>query len=563
MEKEIHLNSLVSENCQNCKKDFIIEPDDISFYEKMKVPAPSVCSSCRFKMRALWRNEMTLYSGQKCNLCEKNIISRYNPKSGYIVYCWKCYFSDKWNSNDFYSDFNYSESFVGQYGDLLKKTPKLSLHISEVEGPNINSEYINSAGGCKNCYFVFNTSVCQESMYSRGIKLCNEISDIYYALNLDLSYECVNVNKSSGVIYGGNSISCVDCQFILNCSGLTNCFGCINLRNKSNCWFNEQLSHEEYKIRVDEVMGSYSKMTEACKKFEEFCLQFPHRENNNLRTYDSSGDYLLECKNVKESFETQAGENCKYIFSAKGPKDSMDVVGWGVSSEKLLNTVSSAYSSDVISSLGVENSQNILYGFYLTKCHDCVGCDSLKNAKYCILNKQYTKDEYEELKSHIVKELTDSGIHGLMMPVEIAPFAYNETIAQDNFPLTKEQAIKEGYRWEDDIQMTKSKETILPNDIPDHIKDIKDSIVEEILKCTNCERNYKIISQELLFYRKMILPVPRQCFYCRHQGRVKRRGPYQFWDRKCYHCGKDIKTNYSPERKEIIYCEQCYQQEVI
>ena len=29
--------------CQNCKKDFVIEPDDFLFYEKMKVPAPTFC----------------------------------------------------------------------------------------------------------------------------------------------------------------------------------------------------------------------------------------------------------------------------------------------------------------------------------------------------------------------------------------------------------------------------------------------------------------------------------------------------------------------------------------
>ena len=69
-----------SRQCQNCKNSFSIEPDDFSFYEKMKVPAPNICPDCRFKMRAMFRNETTLYSGRKCGLCEKNIITMYNPK---------------------------------------------------------------------------------------------------------------------------------------------------------------------------------------------------------------------------------------------------------------------------------------------------------------------------------------------------------------------------------------------------------------------------------------------------------------------------------------------------
>jgi len=78
------------------------------------------------------------------------------------------------------------------------------------------------------------------------------------------------------------------------------------------------------------------------------------------------------------------------------------------------------------------------------------------------------------------------------MPQELAPFAYNESIAQDNFPLTKEEALQLGFRWEDDIQKTEGKETTKPEEIPDNIKDVQDSITGKILKCMECNRNYKI-----------------------------------------------------------------------
>ena len=74
-----------TKTCQNCKNDFVIETEDFNFYEKMNVPVPKICPDCRFKMKAMWRNETTLYSGRKCDLCSKNIISIYNPKSPYTV----------------------------------------------------------------------------------------------------------------------------------------------------------------------------------------------------------------------------------------------------------------------------------------------------------------------------------------------------------------------------------------------------------------------------------------------------------------------------------------------
>jgi len=178
------------------------------------------------------------------------------------------------------------------------------------------------------------------------------------------------------------------------------------------------------------------------------------------------------------------------------------------------------------------------------------------------LNKRYTKDEYQKIKNSIIKELKSKGAYGDFFPLELSFFAYNETIAQDNMPLTKEEALAQGFRWEDNIQKTESKGTIKTENIPDHIKDVKDSILDEVLTCIKCSRNYRLIRRELEFYRKMLIPIPRVCWNCRFKDRIARRGPYKFWNRNCAKCQKEIITNYSPDRPEIIYCEKCYQQEV-
>ena len=549
--------------CNKCKNDFILETDDFSFYEKMKVPVPKICPDCRFKMRALWRNETTLYSGQKCGMCGKAVITMYNSKLPYIKYCYDCFYSDKWDPKDYAQDYDKSRPFFNQLKEFLVKVPKINLGISYGDGENINSEYTNMASGCKDCYLVFNTSPAEKVLYSRGVKKGMDSSDIYFGIEFELCYESVNVKESANITWGQNVSGCVDSHFILNGSGLTNCLGCVNLRNKSNCFLNEQLSHDEYQKKVNEIKGSYEKTEKFKKRFEEFSKTLPRKENNNIQTVNSTGDYLNECRNVQNSFEVAKGENSRYIFSSKMTKDSIGMIGYGTNSEQLLEVTATGYCNNTIGSYWAEHSRNIMYSFYIANCNDCIGCDALRNGKYSIFNKEYKKEEYEELKNHIVKELTDLGIHGLIMPPELAPFAYNETIAQDNLPLTKEEALAQGYRWEDDIQMTKGKETLKPEDIPDHIKDVKDSITKEILKCITCERNYKITEQELTFYRKMVLPIPRQCFYCRHRDRIRRRGSFTFFVRKCSNCDKEVHTNLTVETAPIIYCEKCYQQEVI
>ena len=90
-EKRIHSTSSVSTICQNCKKDFTIEPDDFGFYEKIKVPPPTWCPECRLIRRLVWRNERALYR-RVCDLCKKNIIAIFHESVPFPVYCRECWY---------------------------------------------------------------------------------------------------------------------------------------------------------------------------------------------------------------------------------------------------------------------------------------------------------------------------------------------------------------------------------------------------------------------------------------------------------------------------------------
>ena len=164
--------------------------------------------------------------------------------------------------------------------------------------------------------------------------------------------------------------------------------------------------------------------------------------------------------------------------------------------------------------------------------------------------------------------------YGEFYPIELSPFGYNETYAPELQTITKQEAGTRGYGWQENMQRTKGKETLLPEKIPDSINEVEDSILEEVLRCTECERNYKIVQNELIFYRKLKIPVPRKCFYCRYQARLLRTKPLKLWHRTCMckknnhpnhldiGCPSGFETSYAPERPEIVYCEKCYQAEV-
>ncbi len=546
--------------CQNCKSEFVIEPDDFAFYERMRVPPPGLCPNCRFVRRALFRNERTLYS-RTCDLCGKSVISMYNPKSPYTIFCKECYLSDKWDPREYGVEYDTSRPFFEQFKELLIRTPKSMVFIGET---SVNSEYTNVAGSNKDCYLLFNASHNENVMYSRGLNESRDTLDGYFGYQIENCYEIINVHSSNGVLHGQNSVGDIDSCFLLNTSGCQNCFGCVNVRHGTHQYFNQKLSDEEYEAKVSALRGSFKLMEQARQDFEMHILKFPQRESTNVKTVASSGNYLFECKNIQSGFECQRCENCKYCFSIRDTKDSYDLLGRGLDTELMLEGVAAGSGSQrIVGCYAVGHSSDVQYSFDLRSCMDCFGCDSLQNAKFCILNKQYKEGEYRKIRESIIRELTGASEYGLFFPPTLALFAYNETIAQENFPLTKDEAINRGYGWEDNIQKTTGKETMKPEDIPDHIKDVPDSIVGEILSCVSCARNYKIVPAELQFYRKETISIPRKCFDCRHMDRVRKRGPIKLFSRQCDRCKKEIKTTFALDRPEIVYCEQCYQAEVV
>jgi len=162
--------------------------------------------------------------------------------------------------------------------------------------------------------------------------------------------------------------------------------------------------------------------------------------------------------------------------------------------------------------------------------------------------------------------------YGQFFSKSLSCFGYNETPAFEQFPLTKEEAQEQDYKWENTLRGTYGKETKKWNEIPESIDEINFDVTSEIFVCVSCEKNYKIIENEFLFYKKLDIPLPQLCPDCRHARRMKSRGPNKLWHRQCMcesknhnhqaRCPIEFETSYSPQRKEIIYCEKCYQKEV-
>jgi len=561
-----------TKNCQNCKLDFIIEPDDFSFYEKMKVPAPTFCPPCRMVRRLVWRNERNLFR-RKDALTGEDSFSGFPPEANLNTYENNYWHGDKWDPLDYGFDYNFSEPFFKQFYDLLSRVPLLAKSSA---GFMVNSDYCNEAGRLRNAYLCFDSDFVENSAYLVKATYVKESFDSHEVINDELCYEDVMVYKSYRTFYSLDCESCVDVWFSKGLRGCTNCFGCVNLKGKSNYFFNEPLPKEEYEKRLSELnLGSYESIMKLRIKVLEFWQKFPVKYYHGIRNIDCTGERIINSKNVHDSVSIQDGENIRYCqIVALKSANSYDSV-------QLFMGVENAYECVTCG----ENSYNLKYCFncwaesrdleycgYCIGSSDCFGCVGLSRKQYCIFNKQYTKEEYFELKDKIIKHIDEVVYsdslgreykYGEFFPSEFSPLAYNESLAQDYVPLNKEQANEKGFIWREP-NAREFQTTILGINLPDSINDVSENIISEIIACDDCKRAYRIVPIELQFYKRIGLPLPHKCHNCRFLERFKFINPPKLWHRSCMNegCTNEFETSYAPDRSEIVYCESCYQKEV-
>ncbi len=577
--------------CQNCKKDFIIEPDDFSFYEKIKVPPPTFCPECRNQRRMTWRNERALYR-RNCAQCGKQMVSIYPADSPFVVYCQDCWWSDSWDPMAAGVAYNFSRPFMTQFLELLQRTPSMALFNTTPS----NSDYCNYMSGAKDCYLQIAGRESEGILYSNRIYMCKDSIDCYTGTRNERCYQCVQCENSYNLKYSQYCDACTDSNFLFDCRNCQNCSFSVNLRGKQYYLFNQPYSKEEYLSKLKQIdLGSYAVLQEHIEKYNDLRKGALRKYAQMIKTAQSTGDNLKNSKNCKECFDFSGDNYENSAFShyiGIGLKDSYDVYGLS-RGEMLYESLSLGFESTenayYLFSQVIKGSTNVSYSLNCTGSQNLFGCTGLRSKQYCILNKQYTKEKYEELVSKIIKQMADMPYvdkqgrvykYGEFFPSELSPFAYNETIAQEYFPLTKEQAMPQGYRWKDPEEKT-YKIDILSQDLPDHIKDVGDDIIGKVIGCGHkgecnhqCTTAFKIIKEELQFYRKANLPLPRMCPNCRHYERLAQRNPLKLWHRKCMcdkknhshgsaNCANEFETPYAPERPEIIYCESCYNSEVV
>ncbi len=143
---------------------------------------------------------------------------------------------DEYYSNINHTAKNINSTSTNSYGIVHSNDIEDSYYTNRLETGR-NNFYINGGDGCNRFYDCFDAGTKCDDFY--GICSAGEFSNNIYC--------SVNASVSSHIYH---SFNVVNCSF---------CLGCIGLRNKSYCIFNQQHTKEEREEKVNEIFWQMEK----------------------------------------------------------------------------------------------------------------------------------------------------------------------------------------------------------------------------------------------------------------------------------------------------------------
>lgn len=556
-----------SKSCQKCQASFGVTDKDLEFYEKIspvfngekfQIPSPNYCPGCRQQRRLSFRNTRQLYK-RECDGTGKEMVSIYHPNSKRIVYNTDFWWGDEWDGLEYGVDFDFDRPFFEQFQELDYKVPTIWMLNQNSE----NSQYCNVAVGCSNSHLCFAANGIEDCLFTTNLSQCEFVVDCYSMFCSKECYECIDVNHSYNCRHSISLENANNSSYCMDCLGIDECIFSIWLHNTSYCILNEKFSKHEYLKIKNDIFTNKNIFEQYFADYQELLTSLPRKSNQIVNSQDCSWDYITDSEDCKHSFDAHHSRSIAYSsFSKINNQDCYDVDAF-LNSNLLYESLSCTDSTHKICSQFCWFSHHVLYSDNCKNSQNLFWCIGLRNKSYCIFNKQYTKQEYHILVPKIIEHMKQSWEWWEFFPSSISCFWYNETVAQEYYPLTKDEAIQQWLNWSNyEAPFLKAEKTILANKLPSDIWEIPDDILSWAIECETTQKLFRITAQELEFYRKHNLPIPKRHPEQRYLDRMILRNPCKLFKRDCDRCWVDMQTTYAPDRKEIVYCEKCYEKEV-
>ena len=511
------------------------------------------------RMRSIlaYRNDRRLFK-RVCSMSGEPMISAYHKDTPFPVIKSSLWWGDEWEAMGcgFVPDTN--QPFFPQFATLQSQVPREGTSVVNSE----NCEYNSHTRDSKNGYLNHLSAQCENVLYSHLMISCTDCVDGISNTECTLCFDCGFVKQCYECVKCEESSNCTDCHFSYQLRGCSNCLLCTNLTGKKFYYRNQPCTPEEFATLKSSLLdGDSATYTATCKEYEALKTSSPQRATHTLNCEDVLGEHLTDSKHCYGCFDIRSSEDCFNLWNG----GSNDVIhGYSIllpRSQSVFSCVTIRGCQNIFFSSNCWNSNDLWYCDNCVNCADCFGCVGLKKKRHCFFNVQHSPSEYEALARDWRERMIAGKEWGEFFPMQHSPFCYNESAAQDFFPMTQHDIVSEGLRYREfDDAVARSegsaKEATRP---PVHLSSLQEGM---ILDCPACSLRYRIVQQEIDFYQKMHVPPPQQCPECRLTARIVERCPYSLVSRKCSNCSIDLETVYTEQKAPQVLCETCYMEKV-
>lgn len=500
--------------CQISGEEFEVCNQEVELLGKMGLQLPLYSPKMREIMRMVYRNDRNLFM-RKCDYSGENILSVYRKDAPFPVYKYDYWIKDDWDLP--YLEYDLGRSFFEQFAELQRMTPRVALFSPY----NENCDYANAAEKNRNCYMHILSDRDEDCYYTHAVFSSKDCIDSAYLNDCELCYECTDCKNCYECRMCFLSDNSSECNFCFDLKGCRNCFMSKGLRNQEYFFRDEKLTKEDYEKKLATInFGSYEAFENYKKEFlENIVLKGSYKRMVNTENCD--GNFLINSKNCHHCFDLTDAEDCFYTrLGANHIKDvhhSYAIVDF---SELIVGNISTTESYNCHNVIGCWTCRDSSYCHFIQGCSNCIGCISLRRGKNCILNKEYSPEEFAVIKKKIMEEL--GSYWGNPFPLNLAVFSYMDSTYRDYHGLEKEEVEKIGWYYGEKEKVSFEATNLVEN-MPDNIKDFSENDRQKIYKCHKSGQPFKIITQEMQLLKKLFVPTPRLHHEERFLERVKWR----------------------------------------
>lgn len=544
-------------NCPITKKDWALDDKEIAICRRFQVPPCLIEPQTRMMylngfsigLSIFWKPHA--FTGQ-------SILSAIHPDSPLkVINSSEALVKD---NLDYGFGYDSEISFIDQVLILQTTVPFNATRNSDVDEQSIalgcvktRNSFFACGSATTNCFYTLTAIFCEDSI---DINNCEKVS---HSFSIGGSQ---NIADSAFIF---EPRSCFSSAFLFDCQECENCFGATNQRHKKFLWFNEQLNEEEYKKRRADVdLSDRCQTNEYWQKFLDLInYEAVWPAVHGYGNIDSSGERLFNCVRCQECFFEHASTDCYRCRFGVNLENSCYVSGSAYAGNYYMVT-GGTYGQGLKFSSACYSGANLEYCIECDNCEYCFGCVGLKNKKFCLLNQQYTEEEYWNLVDRVKCDMLSRGEYGRFWPGRASIAGFQNSVGELYIHYTKEQLEQFGA-----LNLDPSKGQVfapqiglsgtrVAEEIPAHLEDRKPFVGVPLFDKA-AKRHYSVLRAEYEVYKNKKWPFPTEHYATRLLRLLNfSYGPI-IEKQTCVSCGQITKTYNNqafPNRR--IYCQDCY-----